>query len=217
MSSMKERILLFCIVLVISSLPLFSQETGTRNAINFSSDYTRASLHDDMKSLLLSGSARIETGSTTISADAIEIYGAQSRYVSCTGGVNIIDGEQGISVRAEELYYDRNRSLLRIDGWAEMEDTANGIIAKAAYLENSQETGISLLQISVKIYKHTEDGPMVCMTDSAVYDSRNQTLAMTGNSVVYWKGSSYEASQITVNLADNEITLKGRVKGIINE
>ncbi len=218
MSDMKRLSIITLLILLLILLPLGAQEaTSEKSVINFSSDYTRASLHEDQKSLLLSGNAWIETGSTRIQADSIEIFGEESRYISCSGDIEIIDTDQGLIVNSKNLYYDRVRSLLRIDGWAEMEDRINEIIAKAAYLENSQETGITLLQISVKIYKHTEDGPMICMTDSAIYNSIKQSLEMTGNSIVYWKGSSYEASQISVDLINNEITLEGRVKGTINE
>ncbi len=218
MSDMKLRRVFSLLIMILILLPLSAQEAPVKDSvIRFASDYTRASLHEDEKSLLLSGNAWIETGSTMIQAAAIEIFGKESRYISCTGDVEITDSNQGLTVNAKNLYFDRQRALLRIDGWAEMEDRTNEIIAKAAYLENSQETGITLLQISVKIYKHTEDGPMICMTDSAIYDSEKQTLQMTGNSIVYWKGSSYEASQISVDLTSNQITLEGRVKGTINE
>ncbi len=208
--------MLICIITALP--PLISKEqTLSTGTIKFSSDYTKASMIDDQKSLLLSGDAWIITNSTTIQADSIKISGKDSRNISCEGSVSIDDSQQGISLTSNKLTYDRKLSLLRIDGWAEMEDKNHGIIAKGAYLENSQQTGITLIQISVRIFKDTDDGPMVCLTDSALYDSNTQHLEMTGNSVVYWKNSIYKASRISIDLEHNEITLEGKVKGTIHE
>ncbi len=208
-----------CLIVLfsIAAGSLSARQVSQTGEIRFSSDYTSASLRNGGKSLLLSGNAWIETNDTRIEADAIEIFGNDSRYVSCEGNIAIKDATQGITLTANKLFYDRERSLLRVDGWAEMEDLKNGIIAKGAYLENSQKTGITLIQISVRLYKDTEDGAMICMTDSALYDSKNQLLEMTGNSIVYWKGSTYQATQISIDLEKNEITMEGRVSGTINE
>lgn len=210
---MNRRILLILLGLA-SLLSLSAQEL---DGISFSSDYTRAQIINDEKSLILSGNAWIETGSTAIRADRITIGGSELQLIICEGDVSIEDTEQGISLSSHRLTYDREKTILRIEGWAEMEDLKNGVIAKSGYLENSQTDGTTLLQIQVRLYIDTEDGPMICLTDSAWYDSLAQLLEMTGSSKIYWKGNTYEASQISVDLKNEEISLEGRVKGTIYE
>ncbi|MCF7934548.1 MAG: hypothetical protein K9M84_00600 [Spirochaetia bacterium] len=210
-----RRILLF-VLLLCTALTLLPAAEKTAD-IQFAGDYTRASLKNDQKSLTLIGNAWVRTEETLITADTIELYGIGSRYITCEGDVSIHDSAQGLRLTSNRLSYDREQTLLRVDGWAEMEDVQNGIIVKGAYLENSQQTGETLIQISVRIFKDTEDGPMICLTDSALYDSARQRLEMTGSSVVYWKGNRYHAAQISIDLEKNEITMEGNVKGNINE
>jgi lipopolysaccharide export system protein LptA len=222
MSSMKKNSMipasLFALpvlLILTAALPLSAAESSSD--IRFSSRYTRASMRNEEKSLLLSGNAWVETGNTRIQADEIELYGAESRYIDCSGNVIMSDSSQEITLTANRAFYDRVRQVLRIDGWAEMEDSKNGIIARGAYLEYAQQTGITLIQISVRIFKDTKDGPMTCMTDSALYDNKSMQLEMTGDSAVYWKSNTYKAAKISIGLEDNEITMEGSVRGTINE
>jgi lipopolysaccharide export system protein LptA len=196
--------------------PLLAQEnTGTE--ITFSSRYTRASMRGGQKSLILSQDAWVETGDTRIEADQIEVYGEQSRFLSCTGNVNITQKTDSLSLTAQQLLYDRIDEVLTIRGWAQMEDIEREIIVRGSYLEHNQRTGITLIQVHVRIFKDTDDGPMICLTDSAVYDSVNQTLEMTGDSSVFWNTSTYRAARITVDLQTNEIELEGSVRGTISQ
>jgi lipopolysaccharide export system protein LptA len=215
MSDMKHRVLFVLIILTLLTAPTSAAETGS--GITFSSRYTRASMRGEQKSLILSQDAWVETGDTRIEADEIELFGAQSRYLSSTGNVVILDALQGLKLTANSLLYDRVEGLLTIDGWAEMEDTGNGIIVRGSYLEHNQQSRVTLIQIHVRIFKDTEQGPMVCLTDSALYDSERQTLEMTGDSSVYWNTNTYRAARITVDLETDEISLEGSVRGTINE
>jgi lipopolysaccharide export system protein LptA len=220
MSDMRRKIrtvwLIAFLLSAAAGSPLLAQES-TDTEITFSSRYTRASMRGGQKSLILSQDAWVETGDTRIEADEIEAYGEQSRFLSCTGNVNITQETDSLRLTAQQLLYDRIDEVLTIRGWAQMEDIEREIIVHGSYLEHNQRTGITLIQVHVRISKDTEDGPMICLTDSAVYDSENQILEMTGDSSVYWNTSTYRAARITVDLQTNEIELEGSVRGTISQ
>ncbi|MCK5154999.1 MAG: hypothetical protein KAQ69_01120 [Spirochaetales bacterium] len=195
-----------------------STGTDTVEEISFAGNYTRASLKDGNQAVYLSGGAWVETGNIYIEAESIDIYGEQSRFLSCRGNVLLIESEKEISLQSNILNYDRETSSLTINGWAELIDRKNELIVKGAYLKNEQETGIILIQINVSIIKATEnDGEMYCKSDSALFDSDSNTLELTGNAEVFFDGSLYKASRIFINLNTNEITMEGRVSGTIHE
>ena len=186
--------------------------------INFAGSYTRASLKDGSQAVSLSGGAWVETGSVYIEAEAIDIYGDQSRFLSCRGNVLLVESEQEITLKSNVLNYDRETSSLTVNGWAELSDRKNELIAKGAYLKNEQDKGIILIQINVSIIKATEDdGEMYCRADSALFNSDSNTLELTGNAEVSFEGSLYAASRILIDLNTNEITMEGGVSGNIHE
>lgn len=201
------------ILFILTACLLMAQQ----QEIEFSSDYTRAQIREGNKSLLLSGNAWIRTENTQISSDQIELYGTDSRFVSCEGNVLVEDEQQQITLTSDTLLYDRRDEKVTISGWAEMEDRKNGIIARGGYLENSSQSLITKIQIQVRIFKDTDEGAMTCLSDSALYDSQTMRLELNGNCSVYWKSSSYHAARITIDLESNEISLAGNVRGSINE
>ncbi|NQT59400.1 MAG: hypothetical protein HQ557_10520 [Bacteroidetes bacterium] len=224
----KTALLPFLLIGIILSLPIASiiaedteppaEETTKTEDISFAGSYTRASLKDGSQAVSLSGGAWVKTGSVYIEAESIDIYGEQSRFLSCRGNVILVETEEEITLQSNVLNYDRETSSLTINGWAELTDRKNELIAKGAYLKNEQDKGIILIQINVSIIKATEDdGEMYCRSDSALFDSDSNTLELTGNAEVSFEGSRYEASRILIDLNTNEITMEGRVSGNIHE
>lgn len=220
MSDMRRIIqtvwIISALLVAAAGSPLYAQEHSDSD-ITFSSRYTRASMRGGQKSLILSQDAWVETGDTRIEADEIEVYGEQSRYLSCRGNVSITQNSENLQLTAQQLLYDRIDGVLTIHGWAQMEDIEREIIVRGSYLEHNQRTGITLIQVHVRIFKDTDEGPMICLTDSAVYDSENQSLEMTGDSSIYWNTSVYRAARISVDLQTNEIALEGSVRGTISQ
>ncbi len=224
----RAAMLFFMLLGVIISLPIASlaaDDTASPAAvsvktddISFAGSYTRASLKDGNQAISLTGGAWVETGSVYIEAESIDIYGEQSRFLSCRGKVILVESEEEITLQSNVLNYDRETSSLTINGWAELSDRKNQLIAKGAYLKNEQDNGIILIQINVSIIKATEDGgEMYCRSDSALFDSESNTLELTGNAEVSYEGSKYEASRILIDLNTNEITMEGGVSGNIHE
>jgi len=177
----------------------------------FSSDKTTAVLTKGRERTLLQGNAVIVSGSTTIKAERIELYGSDFRYADCSGGIKVTDSQKGLIINCQTMFYDRKEEITRIDGYVEMIDLDNEIVAKAGFLENYGKEDLSILQIGVRILK--ED--MACRSEYARYNRDTDILELSGMPVVFWKGDEYRASRIIINLDTDEISLEGEVMGSI--
>ena len=82
----------------------------------FSSDRTSISLAEGNEQTNLDGNAKINSEDTEINADSIELYGDDFRFAICTGNVLVIDREQGIRINTENLFYDRKKEIMTING-----------------------------------------------------------------------------------------------------
>jgi lipopolysaccharide export system protein LptA len=160
---------------------------------------------------VLTGKARIESDSTLITADRIEMYGKDYRFAVCTGSVIVIDEKNQIKLTSETLTYDRTEKISRIEGPSVMEDKKNKIVIKGSFLENNDSTETTVIQIGVRILK--ED--MACRSEFAFYRRKENVLELSGMPSVYWQGDEYKASKITVNIDTDEIKLEGEVQGTI--
>lgn len=209
------------LLLLVSPIVLLTAADETTqptksDPISFAGSHTKASLKNGQESLLLTGGAWLTSGSIRIEADTIEIFGLNSRYVQARGAVRLDDSERDLTIDANMINLDRQDSSLTINGWVEMSDRKNEIVARGSYLRNDQNTGIILIQIGVSIAKITEDGIMYCSADSAVYDSEQELLELTGQAVVELGSSIYRAARILVDLTTNDVTLTGKVSGSID-
>ncbi|MCK5153160.1 MAG: hypothetical protein KAQ93_02280, partial [Spirochaetales bacterium] len=103
---------------------------------NFSSDRTSISLAEGSELTKLMGNAKISSEETKISADSIELFGDDFRFARCSGNVLVVDTKQGIRITTENLFFDREKELMTISGYAEMIDQKNEIVVKGSYFEN---------------------------------------------------------------------------------
>lgn len=186
-----------------------------RESISFSANQSRSEQVDGVRKVELSGDARVETDTITITAQKITLSGEQYRHALCENNVVVVDTSQDITIRTTRLEYDRETSTAVSRGWTELEDRGNGLTARGGYLENSGDTGKTLIQIAARIMKDTEDGPMICRADAIVFDNEAQLLELTGNAFVQWAGDEYKAARIIVDLETDDITLEGDVSGTI--
>lgn len=164
---------------------------------------------------ILSGNAKIINGDTVITANQIELYGPDFRYANCSGDVKVVDSKRGITLTSQNLYYDRTEDLSRVEGYAEMQDTKNEIVVKGGFLENRGKDDVTIVQIGVRILKIADNQQMVCRSEFARYDRKSDGLVLSGLPVVFWKGDEYRASQISIDLKTDEISLQGEVSGKI--
>jgi len=183
-------------------------DTFTFNGDNFSSIMSKGKEHT-----VLSGNAKIVSGSTIITASKIELYGNNYRFAECTGIVKVEDSKKGLHIVADKMVFDRIEDISRLEGSVVMEDFRNEVIVKGDYLEYLGKTEIATVQIGVRILK--ED--MACRAEFAFYNRKTNILDLSGLPFVYWKGDEYRALKITINLDTDEISLEGRVSGLIHD
>ena len=184
--------------------------------ISFKGGYTRAVMREGRETIMLTQGAVVSTGSIQFEAQSIELIGPDARYLVGTGSVTITDSENNIVINCTSISFDRETEQLLVDGWVEIQDLENEVIASGAYLSYNRTEGIMKLQIAAKLLRHTDSGPMVCRADSIEYDRTDMQVSLVGNSSVRWKGDMYQASVTTVDLETDEIVMEGSIKGIVN-
>ncbi|MGE4463566.1 LptA/OstA family protein [Sphaerochaeta sp.] len=207
---MRKLVSAFVLLLCIPAALLSAE------AIRFSGGSTRMQMQEGYQSISLSGGAEITSGTLTLTADSIELSGEEFRYVSCTGAVTLNDDERGVTLLGNNLFYDREEELVVVDGYLELEDLTNEVQATAFFLEFSLDEGSVLLQVQVRLYKHTDSGVMACKADSLQLEREKRTLELGGNATIDWAGDRYEAQRITVDLDTEQISMDGTIKGVIN-
>lgn len=181
----------------------------------FSSDRTSISLAEGSELTQLEGNAKISSEDTRISADSIELFGDDFRFARCIGNVLVIDTKQGIRITTENLFYDREKEIMTISGYAEMIDQKNEIVVKGSYFENRGKENITIIQIGVRILKASENDSMTCRSEYAKFNRDKDILELSGMPLVFWKDDEYRATRITINLETDDITLAGEVSGTI--
>lgn len=181
------------------------------DTFTFSGDSMTTVLARGKERTLLTGNAVIVSDGTEIRADKIELYGEDSRFARCSGNVEVTDIEKGIYLQSEDLFYDREIDLSRVEGYAEMEDQKNELIVKGGYLENYGDDDITIIQIGVRILK--ED--LACRAEFARFRREEEILELSGMPYVFRKGDEYRASRIIINLDTDEIRLEGEVQGTV--
>ena len=200
------------VLLTIIVISLYSENKD----FYFSSDRTSISLAEGSEQTNLNGNAQINSEDTMINADSIELYGDDFRFAVCTGNVFVTDSQQGIRISTENLFYDRKKEIMTINGYAELIDQKNEIVVKGSYFRNLGKDNITIIQIGVRILKASDEDSMTCRSEYAKYNRDDETLELSGMPVVFWKDDEYRATKITINLDTDEIILSGEVSGTIH-
>ncbi len=182
---------------------------------SFSGDSTSLEMQEGKRRTLLTGNARISSEKTSIRADSIELYGEGFRFARCNGAVETEELEKEIYLSSRTLFYDREKELLKIEGYNEMVDKKNELVAKSGYLEYRGEEDVTIFQIGVRILKATEDTKMVCRGEFARYEREVNRLTLSGMPEVRWKDDLYKATRIIINLDSDEIRMEGDVEGTV--
>lgn len=206
---MKRRILIF--LLLIITFPLFALSD-----IYFSSSRSSLSLKEGHEDVVLSGPAIIEVDSLRIESDKINLTGLDWDIITCTGRTSVVDEERGISIDTTKLWFDRNSELLLISTWFEVEDKKQEVSATGGSLSYNMKDELLELSMQVMLNKVTKDGLMRCQAESVIFDRKNNTLSLKGKAKVFWKGDSYSAEVISVDLDNDRINLEGKIKGDLN-
>jgi lipopolysaccharide export system protein LptA len=181
--------------------------------ISFSADSVQASLAKDKEDTVLTGKARVKTGSISIAADRIELFGKDFTYLQCSGSVKVEDSDKKIALEAPDLYYDRTKKLLRAQGPSILQDEKNKLVLKAEWIESDSENEVTLAEIAVRIVKDK----LACRSEYALYRRKDNILELTGAPSASKDGDDYSASRIVVNTDTDDIQLEGEVKGSVIE
>ncbi len=202
-----------CLLLLVfaAALPL-----GADESLFFSADSTIARFAEGREQTELSGNAMVETSDLLIKADRIELFGENFRYLRCSGNVQLENRKQDFLIRSSDLFVDRDREISRIEGYAEMEDGANGLLIRGGFFEDrGGDDEVTLIQMGVRIMKISDAEVMICRSEFARYFREEKVLELSGLPRVDWKGDVYQASRILVDLETDEIRLEGQVTGTV--
>jgi lipopolysaccharide export system protein LptA len=181
--------------------------------ISFHADSVQSTLAEGRERTILSGRAGVSTGSLSISADRIELFGDDFRYLECSGSVRITDGEQSIRLETQRLYYDRTKKLARAQGPSILQDEKNQLVLKAEWIENDGQSQVTVAQVAVRIIK----GKISTRSEYALYRRDDRSLELTGSPSAYRDGDTYRAAKIRVDIETEDIRLEGAVSGSVSE
>lgn len=175
--------------------------------------------HDSMETVgakgqertVLTGEVEIVVNDTIIRAERIELFGEDYGIILCHGAVRVIEEDENIEIGSEHLMFDRERSVLRIQGSALLIDRDNEMVVKGGFMEYHQESGEATVQIGVRILKPD----LVSRSEFARYRRDENTVDLSGMPVVTYQGDDYRAMRIFIDLDRDTVRMEGEVRGTI--
>ena len=163
------------------------------------------------KRTVLTGAAEVVVDGTIIRAEHIEVLGDKQEIVVCRGAVRVIDEDENIEIASEHLLFDRERSVLRIQGSALLIDRDNEVVVKGGFMEYHQDEGVATVQIGVRILKPD----LVSRSEFARYRRDENTVDLSGMPVVTYQGDEYRAMRIFIDLEQDSVRMEGEIRGTI--
>ena len=162
---------------------------------------------------VLAGAVEIVVDDTTIRADRIELFGKDYGLILCQGAVRVIEEDENIEIGSEHLLFDRERSVLRIQGSALLIDRDNEVVVKGGFMEYHQHSGEATVQIGVRILKPD----LVSRSEFARYRRDENTVDLSGLPVVIYRGDEYRAMRVFIDLDRETVRMEGEIHGTITE
>ena len=210
MSTRRPAALAALATLAALAVAAAAHAAGTET-FTYSGDTFEANLAKGSEHAVLTGHATMRSDDVLITADEIQLLGADFTIAIATGTVHVADARRGIDLTASDLWYDRKGKIARIRGNAEMADLENEIVVKGGFLEDRDSEGLTIIQIGVRIFRND----LVCRAEFAKYWRDKKILELTGMPWVSRKGDEYRATKITINLDTEEFVLEGGVQGTV--
>ena len=183
--------------LLLTLLPIIICFSLIADEISFTSRESSVSLRDGREHVRLSGDASVSVGNLRISAESIDLNGSNWSVIECRGRVEIDDSERNLSIRTSMLYYDRESERLLISSYLELEDRSNELSARANHLEYDMQNEVGNAEM-------------------IRYDRANNTISLSGNCSVIYKGDEYRAERIELDIEHDSIRLESEIRGTIN-
>lgn len=197
------------VLLFVLAPPLFADD----GVISFAADRMSGSSGKKGEITVLSGSAKVTVGSLSITADKIELSGADYRYVKALGGVKGEDSENGFSFSADTLDYDRETQVASFTGNASLNDSKNKADITASIISYNRTTEIAILQVNVTLKREN----ISCSSGFALYRRKLSLLDLSGSPLVTRGSDEFRADRITVNIDTEHIVLDGSVSGTLKD
>ena len=160
---------------------------------------------------VLTGGVEIVVDDTIIRAERIELFGKDYGIILCQGAVRVIEDDENIEIGSEHLLFDRERSVLRIQGSALLIDRDNEVVVKGGFMEYHQDSGEATVQIGVRILKPD----LVSRSEFARYRRDENTVDLSGLPVVTYQGDEYRAMRIFIDLDRETVRMEGEIQGTI--
>lgn len=205
------------ILALLFFFPSFAQEKVSsqdeEEVIEFSAKQMSGSMKEGQDHTRLSGEAKIKTSSMEITADVIELYGEDFRFIKAEGKIQGVQEEDGLTFSCDIMEYDREEKIAVFTGNVVLDDRENEVVAKAQRIEYREEESIALMQVDVELTQ--EDSVSTCAF--ALYRKEEKLLEMTGNPQVVQGKDTFRAQEILFNMDTDEITMIGRVQGSVTE
>lgn len=186
------------------------------DTLTFSGGKSSLSMKKGKEQVILSDGAEISFGSMLVSGNKITLSGNEWRYVESEGLTTIKDSEQGLEIKANSLWFDRETESLVITSWFEIEDTKQELSAMGGSLFYDMNADMLELMKQVSLLKITDSGIMKCTSEYISYDRESDILTLKDGAKIVWGSDTYQAEMISVNLNTDEIKLEGRIEGNIN-
>lgn len=199
-------------LVLIMALPFLAFSS----VISFSGAESRIVLRQGKESVELRGGASVDDGDIHLEADSMQLSGEDWTDISCTGNVKVEDSGRGMSIRTSTLHFDRSGQRLLLSSYFELEDRNNGLFASGAQMEFDMEDEVLRITGQARISKIQDDGIIRAEAESVEYDRDKGLLDLRSNAKVDWKGNSYSAQMITLDLENDTIDLESRIGGVIN-
>jgi len=177
----------------------------------FSADSVTSSMVEGKERTVLSGRAKVKSGTLSIEADRIELSGKDFSLLECTGSVRAVDDEEGLRIETSHLLYDRKKKFSHMDGNTVIEDLKNRVVLKARWVDNDGSSRVLVAEVSVRILKDD----LSCRAEYAIYRRDEKALELTGAPVAYKNGDEYRATRIVINTDTEDVRLEGTVQGTL--
>ncbi|MCG8452197.1 MAG: hypothetical protein MI717_03320 [Spirochaetales bacterium] len=199
---MKSKALLFGIFFTLGALGFGEEWT-------FSAQQVSSRRGGGETTTVLEGGARVESESMLILADTIELGGEENESIAGEGGVDLLDKEEGLSIRSQSFEYDRRAKLIRFRQQVSLIDEEEGIVIRCESLDFREEDDVVVMQVLVRLIKEET----ICRGEFATYSREDGLLEISGRPEVWRNDDVYRAQRITVDLENDEILLQGAVAG----
>jgi lipopolysaccharide export system protein LptA len=205
-SNSARAVILAVIFFFILASPLAAADVFT-----FKADRMYGTKAIGKETTILVGNAEVRSDNLLLKADRIEIQGENNRFIDCSGEVWGMEEEKNILFFTDRLRYDRKLKIARLEGNSTLEDRKNQVVAKGSFIEYDDQSEVTVMQISVRLFKDD----IVCRSQHAVYSRNEKLLDLSGFPVVYKKDDEFRADRIRVDLDTDDVTMEGAVSGTI--